>query len=374
MKIGFDAKRAFYNKSGLGNYSRSAIDMLCNFFPGNQYFLFTPKTNNAIEIPRYKNMQDISPSGYFGKKFSSFWRTYGVSSLLKNNNFDIFHGLSNELPTGIAKTNTKAIVTIHDLIFVRYPELYKPIDRFIYRQKFAGACKAADTVIAISQQTKRDIIEFFGIDEKKIKVVYQICNPIFYQQQTSEKKLMVASKYNLPKDYILMVSTIEERKNALTVIKAVHRAKIDMPVVLVGRPTPYLDKIKLYCKENKIENKVQYITNIDFVDLPAIYQMANLLAYPSIFEGFGLPVLEALHSGVPVITTKGGCFAEAGGEHSVYVNPTDVDELQHEIVKVLSDTNLRRNMIENGLIHAQKFLPEKVANNLMDVYQLTIDN
>ena len=169
MRIGFDAKRAFYNQTGLGNYSRDAIRILSQYHPDNDYFLYTPKLlqNNRLSfIQDRDNCHTRIPFSFIGNLFKKYWRSKNIVKDLIQDEIDIYHGLSHELPLGIEKTKIKSVVSIHDLIFIRYPHLFSTIDCKIYHKKFLSACKRADKIIAISKQTKIDIIEFFNISEK----------------------------------------------------------------------------------------------------------------------------------------------------------------------------------------------------------------
>lgn len=368
MRIGFDAKRAFLNASGLGNYSRNMISYLLQQFPENEYFLFTPKISDRFDFVRDKEARTILPQTTFHKTFPSYWRT-NLTNELQKYNLDIFHGLSNEIPYNIQKSSVKSVVTIHDLIFLRLPNLYKRIDRNIYEKKFRYACEHADKVIAISEQTKKDIVAFFGTDESKIAVVYQGCNPVFYQKSNQQEQEKIRKKFNLPKQYILSVGTIEERKNALQIVKALHKHRIDIPLVLAGRLTPYAEKIKTYVKENQMENQILLLHEVETAELPALYQMSEVFVYPSIFEGFGIPIIEALNSGVPVITSRDGCFSEAGGPNSLYVDPEKTDGLADAINRTISDKALKEKMIKKGFEYALNFREEKIAMDLMTVYK-----
>ncbi|MBE0650202.1 MAG: glycosyltransferase family 4 protein [Bacteroidales bacterium] len=369
MRIGFDAKRAFLNASGLGNYSRNMISYLAKQYPANEYILFTPKTSDRFHFIDNKSGQTVQPHNIFQKAFPYYWRSYRINKELQKHRLDIYHGLSNEIPYNIHKSSVKSVVTIHDLIFLRFPELYKPIDRNIYKNKFRYACNHADKIIAISEQTKQDIITFFGIDEKRISVVYQGCNPIFYQKSSQEEKKSIKKKFNLPDQFILSVGTIEERKNTLQIIKAIHDHHIDIPLVLAGRLTPYVEKIKAYIRENKMEKQVILLHEVETDSLPALYQMSEIFVYPSIFEGFGIPIIEALNSGIPVITTEKGCFSEAGGPDSLYNDPKNSDEIAEAITRILTDNNLKNKMIESGYQYTMRFREEKIAQDLMKVYE-----
>ncbi len=368
MNIGFDAKRAFYNQSGLGNYSRSTIELLSRYFPANKYFLFTPSIENAIKFDIKNNSKILEPQKILSKFFKSYWRSFRLARNIKKNKLDIYHGLSNELPHKAYKTGAKTIVTIHDLIYMRYPEHYNKIDRTIYYQKSKYACDIADTIIAVSEQTKSDIVQYFKVNENKIDVVYQGCNPIFYNESNTTKNIETAQKYKLPEKYILYVGIIEERKNALSILKAVQKFKINISVIIIGEKTPYQELLEDYIAEKKMKRQVFIHNNIPFHDFPSIYQQSAMFVYPSVFEGFGIPIIEALNSKVPVITTKGGCFSESGGMSSLYVESNNVDELAGAIQKVMEDNELREKMINEGYEYVQKFKEEKVARNIMNVY------
>ena len=371
MRIGFDAKRAFHNHTGLGNYSRTVIRQLTRIYPGNQYYLFTPRTTKKFEAFPPDNVFVIEPHNTFDRFFSSYWRSYRMGKDISSQKIDLFHGLSNELPRNIRKSHVKSVVTIHDLIFLRYPHLYKKIDRAFYQNKFLSASRMADKIIAISEQTRTDLITFFNTDPEKIEVVYQGCNPVFYEKASAEKKNHVREIYNLPENYILYVGTIEERKNLLQLIKARHEYNIDIPLVVIGRPTSYMKMIKEYIAEKRITD-VHFLEHISQSDLPPVYQMSSVFVYPSSFEGFGIPILEALNSGVPVIAATGSCLEETGGSHSIYFNPQNPEEIANALIKVLSEKELRETMIVEGNKYAQNFREENTAGKLMELYEKLI--
>lgn len=368
MRIGYDAKRLFCNHRGLGNYSRDLIRILNLYYPENLYDLYTPKIK--IDFPvNPQNTKIIQPSGIYKLLPSSIWRSVGIKSDIRRSGDDIFHGLSQELPIGIEKLPIKKVITFHDAIFIRYPELYPSTYRKIFTLKNMKSCRIADRIIAISEQSKQDAIEFFKADAAKVEVVYQGCNNIFRQKATKEGKERVKTKYNLPADYMLFVGAIEPRKNIATILQAISQEKIDIPLVVIGRQTDYTKELHKQAEDLNIQARVQFLHQVETNDLPAIYQLAQLFIYPSIFEGFGIPVLEALCSETPVITSTGSCFEETGGKNSLYVNPQDAEEIGVTLRRVLSDSNLRETMKKEGLLYSQKFTDDKIAQNLMSAYQ-----
>ena len=368
MRIGFDAKRAFLNDTGLGNYSRDAIRVLSDFYAKNKYFLYTPKENSRLDFLNEKNNTSIrTPKSLLNKALKSYWRSKSIVRDLCTNKIDVYHGLSHEIPLGIESTNIKTVVTIHDLIFIRYPHLFRTIDRKIYHKKFKSACQRADKIIAISQQTKQDIIDFFCIAEEKIEVVYQGCNTIFHYPVSDKIKQEVERKYNLPQDYLLSVGSIEERKNLLTLLKALKELP-NQRLVVIGNGKTYKNKCLQYISENGLSDRVQFLSNLKSEEMAAIYQNAQMLVYPSIFEGFGIPILEALFSKTPVITSNDGCFPEAGGPNTKYINPYSVDQMKGAIIEIKNCKELREKMKTKGLEYAQNFTDDKIADNLMKIY------
>ncbi len=372
MKIGFDAKRAFFNKSGLGNYSRDLIRSLDKNFPESEYHLYTPSLEGSIPFMDFSGVEVSTPFRSKGKLMQSYWRSMKLANRLDQDNIDVFHGLSNELPKSIQRRKVKSVVTIHDLIFLRHPEWYNPIDRAIYQAKFKYSCRVADRIIAISEQTKRDIIEFYRIDEQKISVIYQSCNTLFKQTIPEAFKETVRKKYDLPDRFLLYVGTIEERKNLLNIVMAITAGRIDIPLVVIGRKTKYYNKVKHHIESENLKG-IYFKDEVSIEDLPAIYQLADLFIYPSVFEGFGIPILEALYSKVPVITSKGGCFSEVGGASTVYVDPTDIGEISEAIKYISSRKELQEEMIEKGYLHARKFSSTATAQSTMNIYKQLID-
>jgi glycosyltransferase involved in cell wall biosynthesis len=374
VKVGFDAKRFFNNFTGLGNYSRFVIGALSENIPENEYFLYSPKVKNHSEfnlILERPNIRVIkAPSIYNRLNAGSLWRTWGISREASVKNLDVFHGLSQELPIKMP-VRIKKIVTVHDLIFIRYPDLYNPLDVFIYKAKVKAACQQADNILATSIQTKSDIVDFLNIDPAKIDVLYQGCHPSFKMKFSVAEIENVKKKYKLPESYLLNVGTIEERKNVLLLIKALSQLPNDLKshVVIIGRATKYKTRITEEAARLGVGERITFLHNVPFSDLPAIYQGARIFVYPSVFEGFGIPIVEALDSSVPVIAATGSCLSEAGGPSSIYVNPSDEGELAQQLKKVLTDSELRTRMIASGKNYVKQFEPKVIADKLMSVYQ-----
>ena len=373
VKIGFDGKRAVQNYTGLGNYSRYIADIVCRFRPGHDYTLYAPRCSENKRLARlvghYPQLHLAYPSKRIWRSLGSLWRIWGITRQLEHDGIALFHGLSNELPLNIHRSRVKSVVTIHDLIFLRFPQFYHLIDRMIYAYKFRQACLHADKIVAISECTKNDIMRFFHIPADKIVVIYQSCDPAFGLPVGEEKKEEVRRKYGLPERFILNVGSIEERKNILTAAKALPSLPPEVHLVIVGRRTPYTHEVERFVRSERLENRVHIIHNLPFDDLPAVYQCAELFVYPSRFEGFGIPIIEALQSGIPVVAATGSCLEEAGGPDSVYVHPDDVAGMARAFNDLLADPARRALMVERGKAYATCFSEEKQAGQLAEVYR-----
>lgn len=384
MNIGFDAKRAAQNRTGLGNYSRFVIRILSEKFAGNQYHLYTPKPHRMPylqEIPTLKHLFLHFPPQGIWSRIRSLWRVWGITKDIQKDGIQIFHGLSNELPLNIRTPEQrkmkaggkgcKYIVTIHDLIFIHTPQYYHWIDRQIYNFKFRRACRCADRVIAVSEYTKQEIMHYYHTPESKIDVVYQGCDPVFSQEIEEGKLQEVKARYQLPDKFVLYVGSIEERKNLMLVAKAMaelnRRAAIH--VVAVGRHTAYVDQIQDFLKAQGIDHLFHFYHQVPYADLPSFYKWASTFAYPSRIEGFGIPLLEAISSGVPAIGCTGSCLEEAGGPNSIYVNPDDAKGMADAILRTCTDEPLRQHMISEGKKYALNFSDEKLSHDLMKVYE-----
>lgn len=366
MKIGLDAKRAFFNNRGLGNYSRDTIRILTTEVPQNDYFLFTPKTKGGRSFEQ-GGAKVVAPTTFFSRMLPSLWRTYNCSSDVKRLGLDVYHGLSNELPYGLPKS-VATVVTIHDLIFLKNPELYPFFDRYTFRKKYVRSCQVADRVVAISEETKKDLVELVEVDEKKVDVVYQGCNPIFSQSVDDETKAAVRDRYSLPSSFMLIVCAIEKRKNHELILEAMHIGQIDVPLVVVGRPSTYKDELMELIYKYKLEQRVIFLHQVPMEDLPVLYRLASLFVYPSHFEGFGIPILEAMTCQTPVITSTGSCFEETGGAAACYVDSHDAEAMSEAIKKILGDVSLAQEMVEAGNLQAAKFSDASIAKAMTDVY------
>ncbi|MCQ2227075.1 MAG: glycosyltransferase family 4 protein [Bacteroidales bacterium] len=367
MRIAFDAKRLYNNFTGLGNHSRTTIDILTASFPENEYYLYTPKIkyNGVTEPFLHKDRcKTIGPDCVVR---GSLWRTIGTPSSMKKNGIELFHGLSNEIPMGLSNVGIPSVVTIHDVAFRTFPDMYHCLDRFIYDTKWRYACKHANRIIAISESTKKDIIRFYNVPEERIDVIYQPVARQFYTPiEVSDKEIA-----SLP-PYILYVGSINSRKNLLGVVKAMELLPKDLqiPLVIIGTGNIYKQQVKRYIARKGMEKLFIWPENVTNEQLQQYYTQATAFIYPSFYEGFGLPVVEAQLCGCPVITSDVSSLPEVGGPHSFKVNPNSAKEISESIAHILTDDNLREKMKADGRNYAlQNFDPDILAQKLFGVYK-----
>lgn len=373
MRIAFDAKRIFNNQTGLGNYSRTLLDNLYRFFPTEDYLLYTPRLPS--DTNKYASQFKTVAAN---TRFKHIWRSYSIRKDLERDGIDLYHGLSNEIPFWLKKT--KAIVTIHDVIFKVLPNTYPQLDRWLYEEKTRYACKYADKIIAISEHTKKDLIKFYGVDPQRIEVVYQPCQAFFYQEETIEEQLganfelFSDLKYlkELPSEYLLYVGSIIERKNLLTAVNALQQLpeKERIPLVVVGNGKNYKKKVQKFIHNHQLQKWVIWLTDVTSTQaLKHLYENAQLLIYPSFYEGFGLPVVEAMLCGTPVITSNVSSLPEAAGPYGLLVHPNDVDAMSALIQEILRDSGKREMLGKKGRKDAlERFDPKKLTEQMMRLY------
>ncbi|WP_159517262.1 glycosyltransferase family 4 protein [Sunxiuqinia indica] len=373
LKIGFDSKRAFHNTRGLGNYSRNLISGLVNYYPENSYYLFGESAKNAECVNWHKQISNqttlINPGSSITGK--ALWRSYFSENEIRKQQLDIFHGLSHEIPFKKKNKHTKYVVTIHDLFVFRLKNEFKWIDRKIYLAKIKYSCRHADLIIAVSEQTKKDLIDLLHVPEEKIVVNYQSCSNLYYDEKNNECKQRVKDTYQLPDRFYLFVGALVKHKNIERIIEAIALLPLEIqyPLVIVGRENSYKNELIAIASKFKLEEKIQFVDFVTGEDLPVFYQLAELLIWPSLFEGFGIPIIEALFCKLPVITSNVGCFSEAGGEGALYVDPEQTSAIASAIEFVITDDALYAKLREKGHAHVQKFHIKNTSLHLMELYK-----
>ncbi len=368
MKIGFDAKRAFQNHTGLGNYARTLTRNLKTYYPEEQFFYFTPDKQAAYSH-LYASDSIIAPSGN-----NPLWRSFGINRDIRKSGIDLFHGLSNELPIGINKTGVPSVVTIHDVIFDIVKEDFPWHDRFIYRMKTNMCIRESSKIIAISEATKHDLINRFKADPDKIKVIYQTIDGQFNQQSRPADQLaLIKKEYNLPEQFLLYVGALMKRKNILRMIQAWERLPEanKIPLLIFGSGNQYKLQLEKYIHSKNLHKWVQLRLPVPFHHLPMLYQLSASVIYPSLYEGFGLPVLEALASGSKVVTSSVSSMPEAGGDLPVYVQPDNIDSIADGIIRSLEHSRPDPVKVSE---HLRQFNGAVLTEQIMNLYLEVSEN
>ena len=368
--IGYDAKRIVRNGTGLGSYGRTLVNDIARCAestdPALQLRLYAPdegREDLRNQIINHQNVTFCYPSHSVLPFHKAAWRTKGIVKDLLHDGVRLYHGLSGELPIGIRKSGIKSVVTIHDLIFLRHPEFYNWLDTKIYAWKFRQTIREADHIIAVSECTKRDIIELGQVDESRISVIYQSCAPRFSAPNP---------EIPTPPRYILSVGSIEARKNILLAVKALPYLPEDISLVIVGRHTKYTDQVTDYAKANHLDHRVRILHGVSDEELPVLYAGAEAFVYPSVYEGFGIPIIEAISCGLPVVACTGSCLEEAGGPDSFYVAPDDAEGMANAIRQSLRGVEGREQRIRRSREYIRRFEGQDVASQVIDLYQSLI--
>ena len=349
MRIGYDAKRYYHNRTGLGNYSRTVV--------------------NAMRSQH----EDVDAVLYDCKALE---RTFALGRRAKREGCELFHGLSNELPRDIVKAGVPSIVTMHDVAWRTFPDMYKPWDRMIYDWKYGWSCRNATHVVCISESTKRDVMRFYNVPEERISVIYQPVQGVFYRPSIGVKgvrgvKGVKDNTLDLSDNslnqataggYILTVGSINSRKNLMGMVKALEMIPKDerLPLVVVGNGREYRQRVEEYIDSHRLREWVRIESNIHEAErLKELYAGAVCMLYPSFYEGFGLPVVEAQLQGCPVITSNVSSLPEAAGPDALLVNPAQTEEIAEALHLLLSSEEERKRRGEAGRRYCMEmFSPE----------------
>ena len=369
MKVGIVADRLNRQRTGIGNYVYNLTKEFAKTNENREKVCLISYEDSDL-FPNLNKIIIKNPFKNITKKSFYFWHIYLQFKLKKNNfNLDIVH--SPENTTLFIKLKSKKIVTVYDITPYVVPESFTPITLLRYKLLFSKTIKTADKIIAISNRTKKDLINYFNIPAKEIEVIYLAADEKF-KLLNKEEINGIRQKYNLNFPFILYVGTLEARKNIPTLIKAFYKLKkknIEHKLVIAGKKGWKYKNIFEIMEKLNLQNDVIFTGYVPDEDLPALYNVADLFVYPSLYEGFGLPPLEAMACGTPVITSNTSSLPEVVGDAGIMVDPYDVDGLADAMYEVLTDEGLRANMIKKGLERTEMFSWEKCARETLEVYK-----
>jgi glycosyltransferase involved in cell wall biosynthesis len=374
MYIGIDVSAAVNQQAGIGRYTRELVKSLQRIDDQNIFHLFSFYGDESAyfrEVGSGKNVELESkhyPGRFFRLMLLALYKS-GISPDFLVRPLDVFHSPDHVFP---ACKKIPTVLTIHDLAFLLYPENYTRINRAYLASMIPQSVKNAAKVVTDANNTKEDLMRLLQVPEGKIQVIHPGIESTFHPVPRDEGN-EIRIKYHLPESYVLYVGTLEPRKNIASLIRAYAKVRKNEGVsqglvICGGLGWLYQDLFKLV-RELGLQNEIIFTGHVPNEHLPAIYSGAELLVYPSIYEGFGLPVLEAMACGTPVITSTVSSLPEVAGDAALLVNPYDVEELASAIEKVLSDSELRTKLITKGLERARLFSWEKTARETLAVYQ-----
>jgi len=367
MIIGIDASRANKsNKTGTEWYSYHVIDELKKIAqPSDKVLLYVNShlTGGLEKLPENFKEKDLKwPPKYLWTQIRLWWELW-------RNPPDVLLVPAHTIPFLPLPKKIKVCVNVHDVGFKRSPELYKPIQVWYHDLTMRRIKQRADLIITISEFSKQEIIELYGVKPEKIKVVYLGFDASKFIVQTSEET-EILKKYKIRQPYLLYVGRLEKKKNIANMIAAFALAKEsnhELRLVLAGSAGHQFEDIKKIITDNKLENEVIITGYVDQKDLPLIYNHAEIFLFPTLYEGFGLPILEAMASGVPVLASNFAPHTEVGSDAAFYADPHSPQSLADAIVKILETPELKQKLKEKGLARAKEFSWHKTAE---EIYQI----
>lgn len=369
MRIGIDATALPPQPVGAGNYIIQLIRSLSSLKVDDEFVIFAQQRGPAlISLPESNSfewiiLEDRNPGSRL------IWEQTLFPQMIRKSGVDLLHSLHYTRPARLA---CASVVTFHDMTFFLFPELHTRAKRLFFPLALRASARQADALTAVSESTRQDAIRVLGISPEKITAIPLGVDPAFRPINDAEIKRVIAEKYDLPEKFILYVGLLEPRKNLPVLIRAYKRL-IDggeiYKLVLVGRFGWMYEELLKQINNLDLEGMVHFTGYVSQEDLPLVYNLSSLFVYPTLYEGFGLPALEAMACGVPVITTDVSSLPEIVGEAGILVPVNDLEALHGAMIAVLGDENLRRKMITKGIQRAAKFTWEQTAKLTFQVYQ-----
>lgn len=372
MKIAIDATIIRKENTGTGFYIINLINGLAKIKDGNDYYIFM---NNELskEFFNFENNNfHIINKNFKNRIFRVIWQFFLFPFELKKLKVRVLH--SPNYITPLFKLGFKVIVTIHDLTFYLFPEKFTVTKRLFFKYMLPLFIKISDKIIAVSNNTKKDILKFFKISERKVIVTFE-SYPEYYTYNNDSNDQNILTKYGIGSKYLLFVGMIEPRKNILSILKSFKEidSDLELDLVIAGKKGWYYKEIELYLEKLLrigIKNKIIFTGYVSEPELKYLYQNAFIFIYPSIYEGFGIPPLQAMACKVPVITSNLSSLPEVVGDAAIMVNPYDINKISEAIRTLYNDLDKRSELINKGVIQAKKFSLENFAKNTIDVYKI----
>lgn len=362
--IAIDARKL--SDFGIGTYIRNLIAALSELDHENQYVLFVGQqgVQDLPDLPEnFRGVVERSPSYSARELVALSWRLFRLR-------LDLYHSTHYVLP---AVVPCRAVVTIHDIIHLLYPEFLPSALAFFYAQRMIRrSLSRGDRIIAVSQNTKTDLMDYFKVDGRKIRVVYSGVTDRYRQRLAPAEIAARQKEYGIDRPYLLFVGNPKPHKNLDNVVKAYAKAReiydFDADLVCVGDREGMEFKIRQRAEQAGLTDRIRLVGHVPDEALPALYQGATLFVFPTLYEGFGLPVIEAMASGVPVITSNTSALREIAEGYGHLVNPLDVDEIAKAIAQCMADREHREALVKLGLKRADDFQWSRTAEKTLEIY------
>ena len=363
MRIGIDIRCLLESKySGISEYAYNLLDNLFKIDRENQYFLFY-NASKAVTVPDF-DYPNVSIKGfhYPNKLFNlaiRFFKIFQIDKMLGG--VDVFL-IPNYLFLNLSK-NCRQILIVHDLSFKLYPEFFT-LKRKLWHRLIGPKqlSEKVNEIIAISENTKNDLIKLYNLDENKIKVIYPGISSIFFEPISEADKERAKSRYNLPERYIFYLGNLEPRKNIESLIMAFEQIEDDnLYLVLAGSHAWKYDKINKLWQKSPAKKRIKFLGYVQSQDKPALYNLAAVFVYPSIYEGFGLPPVEAMASGTPVVSSFNSSLVESVADAGILIDPNNINDITQAVNRIIAEPDLREELIKRGMNHCQQFKWEKTA-------------
>ncbi len=376
-RIGFDAVRALRNDTGLGNYARGVLRALHQVEPSLDLLLCTPRPPTAAyrALPGELDAGVLLPPRWARAALGrAMWRTWRLGRAAAARGVELYHGLTHEMPRDLPATGVPSVVTVHDVLYHSHPEFFPAADRRSYAWRYGWSIEHTDLIVAVSAATRDALLAAYPVPSSRIAVIPPPRDPRFAIPVPAAERLAVLARHGLPPRYLLSVGTLEERKNHAALVAAVARLDpgTTPPLLLVGRDRGMARKLTFLASALHVAERVLIRTDVPAAHLPAVVQGAALFLFPSRAEGFGMPIVEAMSAGVPVIASDTPALAEAGGPATVYIPAADVVSLAAAIRLVLDDPDHAAAMAAAGRRYVARFDGSTLAPMLLHVYDAVL--
>ena len=368
MRVGIDARLVYYSQAGIGQYILHLVDGLAKVDKENEYVLLQSRKDDTtiLKQPNFRRVSLWTPSHHRLER-------YALNVELMRLGLDVLHSPDFIPPH---RPSCRSVITVHDLAFLLYPH-FLTRESARYYGHIDQAVRWTDHIISVSESTKRDTIQHLGVAEDRITVVHEAANPVFRPMDRQEAREQIRYRHGIEAPYILFVSTIEPRKNVPTLLRALWQLvecyKEDVRLVLAGGKGWLFEDAFSVVDELKLDRRVHFVGRVSSEDLLYLYNAAEMLAHPAFYEGFGLPPLEAMACGLPVIVSNVASLPEVVGDAGFLIDPHEVDELTVAMWRVLNDDGLRQEMRQKGLKQAGRFSWERAARETMAIYKLAFE-